>query len=244
MERRKIFQLAVLASMIIVLIIILSILIETFFSGVGNFFSDTGEIKEFIMSFGVLSPVIFILLNVLQVIIAPIPGQITGFLGGALFGVWLGTLYSTIGTVLGTFIVVVLARKFGEPLVKKWINKKIYKKFSNFSEEKGAFSLFLVYLLPFLPDDLISMMAGLSKIKIKYIVLVAFLGRLPGMFLLSLAGAGIVSSDPKISLILAGIIILFCAIVYIYRDRLEKKAEKLFHNIKNRRNHVRDISND
>lgn len=244
MERRKIFQMTVLASMIIVLIIILSILIETFFSDVGNFFSNTGEIKDFIMSFGGLAPVIFILLNVLQVIIAPIPGQITGFLGGALFGVWLGTLYSTIGTVLGTYIVVVLARKFGEPLVKKWVNKKIYKKFSNFSEEKGAFSLFLVYLLPFLPDDLISMMAGLSKIKIKYIVLVAFLGRLPGMFLLSLAGAGIVSSDPKISLILAGIIILFCAIIYIYRERLEKRAEKLFHKMKTRRGRVKGAGSD
>ena len=224
MKKKELF-IFVFVSVIILCLVIFSTSFETLFS-------DTHRIREFILSFGILSPLVFILLHALQVIIAPIPGQLVGLLGGYLFGVWLGTLYSIIGTVLGTFIVVSLARKFGEPLARKLVDEKTYKKFDDFSREKGIFSLFLIYLLPFFPDDAISIIAGLSKLKIKHILLVAFIGRLPGMFGLSLAGAGIVNSEFLISLILIGIMLILSVIMYIYRNKLESKMEKVLDKIK------------
>src|SRR2546429_9450898 len=46
---------------------------------------------------GVLAPLIFIVIQALQVIIAPIPGEVTGLLGGFIFGQWLGVFFSALG---------------------------------------------------------------------------------------------------------------------------------------------------
>jgi uncharacterized membrane protein YdjX (TVP38/TMEM64 family) len=59
-------------------------------------YSDKHFLKQTLRAWGILAPVIFIALQALQVIIAPIPGEITGILGGFLFGEWLGLFYSTI----------------------------------------------------------------------------------------------------------------------------------------------------
>src|SRR5690349_25114415 len=57
---------------------------------------DKHFLKRTLREWGVLAPVIFILLQALQVIISPIPGEATGILGGYLFGQWVGLFYSTI----------------------------------------------------------------------------------------------------------------------------------------------------
>ncbi len=63
---------------------------------------DKYFLKQTLRRWGGLAPVIFIVLQALQVIIAPIPGEITGILGGYLFGEWLGLVYSTLGLTLGS----------------------------------------------------------------------------------------------------------------------------------------------
>src|SRR5262245_19182279 len=56
---------------------------------------DKKFLKTTLNQWGILAPVLFMVLQALQVIISPIPGDATGFLGGYLFGEWLGLLYST-----------------------------------------------------------------------------------------------------------------------------------------------------
>ena len=63
---------------------------------------DKHFLKRTLREWGVLAPVVFILLQALQVIISPIPGEATGILGGYLFGQGLGLLYSTIGLTVGS----------------------------------------------------------------------------------------------------------------------------------------------
>jgi hypothetical protein len=65
-------------------------------------YQDKRLLKQTLNEWGILAPVFFILLQALQVIISPIPGEATGFLGGYLFGAWGGFIYSTIGLTLGS----------------------------------------------------------------------------------------------------------------------------------------------
>jgi uncharacterized membrane protein YdjX (TVP38/TMEM64 family) len=209
------------------LISIIVLLFIVFPVWIGQFFSDIQGVRELILSFGVISPIIFILLHITQVLIAPIPGQIFGFIGGYLFGVWLGTLYSIIGTVLGTLIAVILVRKLGQPFARKIVARKTYGKFDKFCKKEGILTLFFIYLLPFFPDDAISFIAGLSNIKLRYIILVAFLGRLPGMFGLSLIGAGVAEAEANVAAVIMGILIAISFIIYLYKDKLQNKMIKL-----------------
>jgi len=210
-------------AILIALIILFWIIYSNFYS----VFSDVKNMREFVLNFGALAPIVFIFLHILQILIAPIPGQVVGFAGGYIFGIWLGTLYSIIGTVLGTLVVIFLAKKLGKPFVLKMVKEEDYNKFNKFCEEKGLPFLFLIYLLPFFPDDILSFVIGLSKIKVKKIIPIVILGRLPGMFGLSLLGAGVASSNAKIAVIIVAGLVIISGIIYLFKNKLEKIMEKV-----------------
>ena len=84
-----------------------------------NIFSSPEALKKFVTDQGILSPLVFLILQIVQVIISPIPGNITSLAGGALFG-WLNAcLLSGLAINIGSFIAFYLARIFGKPLVIK-----------------------------------------------------------------------------------------------------------------------------
>ena len=72
-------------------------------------FTDKDRIKQFLEAMGPLAPLLFVGVQILQVVFAPIPGEATGFIGGFLFGVPLGMLYSTIGLTIGSVLAFLLA---------------------------------------------------------------------------------------------------------------------------------------
>lgn len=186
-----------------------------------NLLQNQDNLRNFILSFDILAPIVLILLVVLQILFAPIPGQIAGLASGYIFGPILGTLYSITGFIIGSFLVFFLSRKYGRPFVEKIIKKKTIKKFDNLVLNKGLFALFLLYLLPIFPDDAISYIAGLSKLKIRDLLIVSTIGRLPGFLILSLVGAEIVSRESNLYLALFGILIVLSFILYLNKERLE-----------------------
>lgn len=179
--------------------------------------SAADYLRDYRDTLGPLAPIVFIAMQVLQVLVAPIPGQFTGILGGALFGAFWGTVYSVIGLTLGSFLAIWLARIFGRRLVERFVKPDELAKFDHLANKGGLLLFFLIFLLPALPDDAICFIAGLTKLPISALVLMAFLGRLPGLLFLSLAGENIESYT---WLIVAGIVI-FAALFIIFRSHLE-----------------------
>ena len=156
-----------------------------------GFFQNPEEIKRVVRDAGPLGPIVFIAVQFLQILIAPIPGQAVGFLAGALFGPWLGLPYSMIGAILGFTTVFVLAKLLGRPFVERFVKKEDLKKFDKLTKNAGPLVLFLIFLLPGFPDDVICYIAGLSSLPIRTLVLVSIAGRLPGYLATSFVGAGV-----------------------------------------------------
>ena len=109
---------------------------------------DRQQLKGFIRSFGPYSPLAYILLQILQVVIAPIPGGAVEFLGGYLFGVKAGFIYSMIGLTLGSWLAFSLARVFEKIAVEKFVSVQTRKKFDYLVEHEGAILSFILFLLP------------------------------------------------------------------------------------------------
>ncbi len=189
--------------------------------------SDQGRTQQLIESTGAWGPLVFILLQIVQVVVAPIPGQVTGVVGGYLFGWELGTVYTTIGGAIGFTLVFWLARKLGRPFLEYFFDKKLIGKFDYLAESKGVLVLFLIFLIPAFPDDLICYIAGLTTIKIRTLVLISLAGRLPSTLFLSFAGAGIAQSNEKIVLIIASLMIAAFGLAYWKRKPLEKWIKSL-----------------
>jgi uncharacterized membrane protein YdjX (TVP38/TMEM64 family) len=219
---KKIFRKKVAAILIAVLLLaVLIAAIVIWHEPIFSFFTNKEAIKDFIRSAGVFGPALFILLQIAQVVIAPIPGQLTGFVGGYLFG-FSGLFLTVIGSTIGFLIVFILARRFGRPLIEKLFKKKTIAKFDYVTKSKGSFLLFLIFLLPTFPDDLIAYLAGMTKIPIKKLVLVSVVGRFPGYLILNLTGDGLANENirPIIAIVITTVVIL--AIAYWQRRWLAR----------------------
>lgn len=212
-----------------------------YFLPVRHLLENPDKVRKFVLGFGVSAPLIFILLQILQVLIAPVPGQTGGLLGGYLFGAVKGTIYTTIGIILGTSIAIALSRRFGRPFVKKIIDKDTLKRFDGLSEEKGTFTLFLIYLLPALPDDTVSFIAGLTEIPIRKLIFISFVGRLPGLLVLNMVGSGIAEARAASSIILLSILAIVSFLIYIYRKKLESISVRIVKKYQNLRSKSKKI---
>lgn len=153
--------------------------------------SNRDELVKVMNGFGIWAPFIYINLQILQTVVAPIPGQIVGGVGGFLFGHW-GILWTTIGSFIGFWLVFCIARKFGRPLVEKIFKKSAVDKFDFIINAKGAsLIIFAIFLLPGFPDDLVCYIAGLTKLSMKKLMMISILGRFPTIVLTNYIGMGI-----------------------------------------------------
>ena len=206
---------------LIVLIIVLSIL---FWKPFTRLFSNLDDIRDFILDFGALAPIIFILFGALQTLISPLPGQLAGLASGYIFGAFAGTIYSMLGVVIGSSIAFFIGRRYGRPIVEKFVDERKLRKADRIIHKGGRYIIFLIFLLPGLPDDIACYAAGLTSIKIRTLVVIAAIGRFPGFLMLNLAGAGVASGNSKIFWIFFAVMVLGALIVYIYRNKIEKEA--------------------
>ncbi|MBQ9390192.1 MAG: TVP38/TMEM64 family protein [Synergistaceae bacterium] len=109
---------------------------------------------------------LFVAVQVLQVVIAPIPGQAAAFAGGFIFGFWKGWGLTTLGLVIGSLIAMVLARLLGISLVRKIVPESIIQRFDKVISDGGYMTFFMIFLLPALPDDAVCFLAGRTKLQI------------------------------------------------------------------------------
>jgi len=192
-----------------------------------DFLSNRQQINTFITSFGSGAPLVFLVIQILQVIFAPIPGEATGFIGGYLFGTVKGFLYSSIGLAIGSWLNFIIGRFLGKQYVRKMIPPKHLERFDTLIKHQGIFVLFLLFVFPGFPKDYLCLFLGLTAIPIKAFLLLAVVGRMPGTFMLSLQGALLFEKNYYL---ITSIIVLFVGLTffaYRYREIIYQWVEKL-----------------
>lgn len=189
--------------------------------------SDREEIQAFISGFGVLAPLVFIVIQFIQVILAPIPGEATGLIGGFLFGTFKGFLFSSIALTLGSLANFMIGRFLGRRYVRKLIPMDKLKRFDMFIKRQGVMVLFVLFIFPGFPKDYLCLFLGMTMLPLKAFFLISALGRMPGTLLLSLQGASLFEGNYLIFIILAGICLIMTATIYRFRDRIYSYVEKM-----------------
>ena len=172
------------------------------------FFLDREKLYRFLTSHGPLSVFLFIAIQMVQVVVSPLPGDVTGLIGGYLYGPILGTVYSTIGLTIGSWIAFVLARTFGLPFVERMIRPSTIRKYDSFLEHKGLFISFLFFLIPGFPKDTLCYILGLSHMRARHFLVISTGGRLLGTILLSLQGSSLRENKDMMFFILLGVTVL------------------------------------
>ena len=185
-------------------------------------------IQEYIQRFAPYSHLVFFLIQLASVILAPIPSNITAAAGGILFGALPAFLLTAGAVILGSAIVFQLGRALGKPFVEQFVSAASQKKYGELILRKRDSFLFLAFLFPFFPDDILCIMAGLTDISFRRFLLLVALARPWGLLVASAVG-GSVLHIPLWGMILLGLggILLF-VLAMKYGDRFEAAVmEKL-----------------
>jgi len=185
-----------------------------------RFYVDKPFLKHTLREWGVLAPVVFIGLQALQVVIAPIPGQVTGILGGYLFGLWAGLLYSTIGLSLGSLAAFAVARWLGTRYVRRLVSADVWQRLGFIVEAEGVILCFVIFVIPGLPKDIACYLFGLSPMPFWVFALISTLGRIPDTWVASAQGARAASGDYVQIVLLTAIVAAVALPLYGYRHRL------------------------
>jgi len=209
---------------LVVVIFLVGGLILIWNSPVGLLLRDQEQLALSLQKWGRWAPLITISLHILQVMTAPIPGTAIDAVNGLLFGPWLGTLYSMIGLITGSVTVMLLTRKFGRPLMERFIDPSSIERIDRLVERRGSLVIFLIFLLPFLPDDAICFLAGLTPIPILELVLIAMIGRFPSVFLANLLGSQVHTFALWQWFFLGVIFTIMAGFVLRYRVKIREKV--------------------
>ena len=163
-------------------------------------------------------------IQVLQVVIAPIPGQAAAFAGGFIFGFWKGWGLTTLGLVIGSLIAMGLARLLGISLVRKIVPDSIIQRFDKVISDGGYMTFFMIFLLPALPDDAVCFLAGLTRLKLLPLSLVCLLGRAPGMAVLSFTGAGFADGLTVWAEVLFAVMMIASVVLWLFWEVIEARV--------------------
>jgi uncharacterized membrane protein YdjX (TVP38/TMEM64 family) len=217
----------VLKILILILILALGTKLVLSYKYYAYFTYSNQALINFIESFHPYDDLIFIVIQVFQVLVAgAVPAEISGFIGGYLYGPILGTIYSTIGLSIGSWLAFILSRVYGLPFVRRVVKPSIIQKYDHFIEMRGPLVCFILFLIPGFPKAALCYIIGLSQMNIWIFMGVSTIGRLFGTILLSLSGSSVRTMRFVIPFIILGLIAIIYLLGYFYRDKLQEMMKK------------------
>jgi len=187
---------------------------------VQRLYQEKNFLKETVRSWGWMGPFVFMLIQTLQVIVSPVPGEATGLAGGFLFGTALGFIYSTVGLTLGTLACFGIGRWLGASFIQRFVAEHHWEKMGFIVEAEGAILCFVLYLIPGFPKDIISYLFGLSPMPFWVFAVVSTLGRAPGTWILSAQGSQVAPGQLRELALLLALTVALIIPLYYYRHRI------------------------
>ena len=176
---------------------------------------------ELITSQGPLGVLILLGMQLLQIIVAFIPGEVVQIAAGMMYGPLWGSVVILVGCVLSSMVVYELVHKLGAPFVRSMVGEKQLLKFRQF-ELSGKFgvTVFILFLIPGFPKDVLTYIVPLSDMNLRTFLLLSTISRTPGVIISTYAAAGLADGNIVTSVIIFVVAALIAIIVLLLRNRI------------------------
>mgnify|MGYP003535630749 FL=1 len=194
--------------------------------------------KEKVSSSGILGLLMLFALQVAQIFLIIIPGEPIEILAGMCYGPIWGTVFIMVSAGIISTIIFFLVRKYGKRFVYNFCDKEKVAKIENSklfkNPNKIQMIMFILFLLPGTPKDLLAYIAGLLPINPVKFVLISVFARFPSVISSTLAGANLAVGDWKKSIVMYLSIVFVAIIVILIANKFDKDklAEKAIKTIK------------
>ncbi|MBK8046631.1 MAG: TVP38/TMEM64 family protein [Anaerolineales bacterium] len=180
--------------------------------------ADRAALQALMAQLGWGGPLALVLINVAQIIVAPVPGYMVQAVAGYLYGPWWGGLWGAIGLLCGAMLAMWLARRFGRPLAQRMVGAQRLDEWETTTHSTSVFVWTIILVAP--TGDLPYFLAGLSHVSFLQIFLLTFLIRVPTVFFVTSAASGVWYLSGWQLVI---VFVLLGALLYFflrYRDRI------------------------
>ncbi len=226
----------ILRSLIVIfcfLFLILGVFLFLKFTGFYEKINSVQKLKDAIISFGIYGKIFFVTLQFLQVTFLPIPSTIVTITGALIYGALEASLLSFAGILLGSAFAFYLGQSFGKKLVSFMVGEQSCRKWTA-KLNKAKYSFFIMMLLPFFPDDILCLVAGLTDMSWEFFIIVNLVSRPIGILITCYLGSGTLipysgwGIPVWIVIIIATLILLYLTTKYQDKidDFITKKRKK------------------
>jgi uncharacterized membrane protein YdjX (TVP38/TMEM64 family) len=192
-----------------------------------RFLADQERVRAWIEGFGVWGPLVLIGMIVVQTVLSVSPVSLLAIVGAYVFGFWQGVWYAFIGLAIGSALCMILGRRFGRPLIDRLIDPGSMATFDRFTEQRGPIFFFIIFVMPWVPDDLACYAIGLSRLSLKLMIPLAAVGRMPSV----IVQCWLVAYASELPLaVIVGVIaggVLLALTFYRYHRQLEQRVISL-----------------
>jgi uncharacterized membrane protein YdjX (TVP38/TMEM64 family) len=190
--------------------------------------SKREQFRELLASYHSISILVYIFFQILQVVIAIIPGEVVQIAGGYVYGTFFGTIYTLAGILLGAVIAFFIARLLGYSLIKRIMpDERLDKMRTLINSPKSEITMFLLFLIPGLPKDILVYIAGLTPVKPGAFFTIFIIARFPGILGAAYIGAKVQQQDYLPVIIVSVIACVLFVIGFLKKEVIINKLHHL-----------------
>ena len=175
--------------------------------------------EAYIDELGFKGVLLLLCIQITQVFIAIIPGEIVELIAGFLYGTWGGLAICLIGNFIASFMIYCVVKLFAKKYMVKLQEKLKQYDFLN-NKKKVAVYLFIIYLIPGIPKDIITYLVPFLPIGFLPFILVTSVARIPSIISSTYSSASILDSNYVIAIIVVIIFTLLAIFGFIYREKI------------------------
>jgi uncharacterized membrane protein YdjX (TVP38/TMEM64 family) len=189
--------------------------------------STRERLQEWLAGWGNSAKLVYVALQVFQVVVFVVPGEPVQVAGGYFFGVATGSLLAAVGSVLGATVCFFLGRLMGRPFLRAFVPAdRVAQVEKLIASPRGTTTLFLLYVIPGIPKDVLGYVAGVSSIRYFLFIVVSTLGRLPGLVGSAVLGSSAASRRWVLFGIVAAVALILFGAGLLLRPRIQAWLER------------------
>ncbi len=227
---------AIFSAIVIILLVIWAVHVAMkLLHSDGGINKASENFRDLILSYGSFGALVALGIQVIQVIVSPIPGQVVEIGMGMAYGEIEGSLMCLLGSAIASFLIMVFVKKYGVKFVELFVSTDRINdiKFIN-SEEKLERAAFILFFIPGTPKDPLIFFFGVTKIKTLRFVIIQTIARAPGIFATTLGGKLLAEgkyTGAVVTFIIIGVMAIAGMLCYnkllkIFHERKEHKIEE------------------
>ncbi|MGN0812058.1 MAG: TVP38/TMEM64 family protein [Candidatus Coproplasma sp.] len=220
---------------ILVAITVVFVAIATKVFSLGDYPTDeekTQRLIEIIKSFGVWGYLVYFLIQVLQVVVLPLPAAVCYIPGSLIWGPLTATLIASAGVITGSVIAYFIGKFCGKPVVIWIAGRETTEKYTNILSKRGKILFLMMQILPFFPDDIICIVAGLTGMNFIFFTAVIVLVRPAIIATYCYLGSGTIIPFSgwgiPVWIAIFAVCIVFAVLSFKYQDKIETWLVKKF----------------